>query len=712
MNNDSLLHQILQNLEKTSGPDKYGWNTALCPFHDDQKHPNLRISSSGFKCMACGEKGNLQKLAIKLGIDIPSKKKPDKIDATYEYQNEQGNLLFQVIRYTPKSFKQRRPDGKSGWNWNLKDVRRVVYRLPDLLSSDIDKPVFIVEGEKSVDALVKLKLIATCSPMGAGKWHEEYSQFFEKRKVIILPDNDTPGELHATTIAKSLYKKCDSLKLIHLPGLSEKQDVFDWLNNGNSVSGLLQLVKESPEWQPSIHSEILNQIASFLKRFVVLTQSQIDVITLWIIHTYLFDEADTTPYLYITSPEKRSGKTRLLEVLELFVNKPWYTGRVTPAVLSRKIDAECPTLLLDEFDAAFKGDKEYSETLRAILNTGYRRGGKTSICTGQGANIGYTDLETYCPKAFAGIGKLPDTIEDRSIPIVLKRRSIDEQVERFKKRKVEAEASIIKRDIIKLISSIILSDVEPDIPTQLDDRASDCWEILFIIADSVSGDWPERVKSAALVLMTGESRQDESRGVKLLTDIAGIFEQVEQISSENLVDQLNKIEESSWDGINTRRLASSLKPFGIKPSTIRIGDKTPKGYRKSDFSDTFSRYLSWDSMRSATSATPASNDNNLEAKIYPQHLPENTEKMLIVADVSQAQASLNVADVADRTPETEEKATFAENFLLESWRKSAIPTWRRIIKESRETGDKTREEYAHWMLVDILEDPEYKEDEE
>ncbi len=117
-------------------------------------------------------------------------------------------------------------------------------------------------------------------------------------------------------------------------------------------------------------------------------------------------------------------------------------------------------------------------------------------------------------------------------------------------------------------------------------------------------------------------------------------------------------------------------------------------------------------MRSATSATLASTDDEFEAKSNPQHLPENTQKMLIVADIPQSQASFNVADVADRTPEKEEKATLTENFLLESWRKSAIPTWRRILKESIENHETKREEYARWMLVDILEDPEYKESEE
>src|SRR5204863_5407829 len=115
-------------------------------------------------------------------------------------------------------------------------------------------------------------------------------------------------------------------------------------------------------------------------------------------------------------------KTRLLEVFELLVAKPWLTGRVTAACLIRKIDHVKPCLLLDESDAAFSGDQQYTEALRGILNTGFQSGGVASCCVGQGANITYKDFRTYCAKAIAGIGHLPDTVADRSIPIRLIRK--------------------------------------------------------------------------------------------------------------------------------------------------------------------------------------------------------------------------------------------------------------------------------------------------
>jgi hypothetical protein len=144
-------------------------------------------------------------------------------------------------------------------------------------------------------------------------------------------------------------------------------------------------------------SDVLDRVAAFIKRFVSLSKTQADVIALWIAHTHALEASYTTPYLSITSAEKQCGKTRLLEVLSLLVAKPWFTGSVSKAALVRKLDADTPTLLLDESDAAFGRDKEYSEALRAVLNSGHSHEGVTSMCVGQGANIEFRDFRVFCP---------------------------------------------------------------------------------------------------------------------------------------------------------------------------------------------------------------------------------------------------------------------------------------------------------------------------
>ena len=158
-------------------------------------------------------------------------------------------------------------------------------------------------------------------------------------------------------------------------------------------------------------SQILDRVSEFIRRFVHLSDTQARIVAAWIAHTHAVSAATTTLYLNINSATKQSGKTRLLEVLNLLVSKPWMTGRVSAACLVRKVDQVRPTLLLDESDAAFSGDQEYSEALRGILNTGFYSEGVASCCVGQGANVSYKDFKTYCAKAFAGIGNsLPDTV--------------------------------------------------------------------------------------------------------------------------------------------------------------------------------------------------------------------------------------------------------------------------------------------------------------
>ena len=121
-----LLSDIIDKLGHVSGPDKDGWHTTFCPFHNDQHRPNLRFNTNGFRCMACGERGGLKKLAAKLGVESEPKPLIHRIVDRYNYKDENGELIFQVVRYEPKSFAQRRPDGNGGWIWKLDGIRRIL----------------------------------------------------------------------------------------------------------------------------------------------------------------------------------------------------------------------------------------------------------------------------------------------------------------------------------------------------------------------------------------------------------------------------------------------------------------------------------------------------------------------------------------------------------------------------------------------------------
>ena len=166
----------------------------------------------------------------------------------YDYLDAEGTLLFQVCRFEPKNFRQRRPDGNGGWTWKLGDTPRVLYRLPELLEAVAsERTVFIAEGEKAVDALAKLGVPATCSPMGAGKWRDEYSKHLAGADVVILPDNDAAGELHQAMVVKSLAGVAGRVRLLRLAGLPEGGDVYDWIEAGGDAQQLAHAVELADE---------------------------------------------------------------------------------------------------------------------------------------------------------------------------------------------------------------------------------------------------------------------------------------------------------------------------------------------------------------------------------------------------------------------------------------------------------------------------------
>ena len=163
--------------------------------------------------------------------------------AHYNYRSAAGELLYDVVRYHPKRFRQRRPDPENprGWLNGIAGVQRVLYRLPELLAVDPEAPVFVVEGEKDVDNLHAVTLIATCNPIGAGKWRDEYSLALVGRYVIVVPDNDEPGRKHALQVARSVALHARTVKNLTLPGVPPKGDVSGFLDAGHTAAELLSL---------------------------------------------------------------------------------------------------------------------------------------------------------------------------------------------------------------------------------------------------------------------------------------------------------------------------------------------------------------------------------------------------------------------------------------------------------------------------------------
>jgi hypothetical protein len=657
-----------------------------CPHPERHKNgdsnPSLKINSKKniWACFVCGEKGTPWALAAFIaGLD-PREKRPVKawliergllagergnksqkakrtdavrrrLLATYEHRDSHGNPVARMLRFEPKDFSWQRWSGNN-WLDGLGSVKVPLYRSPEIVGEPF---VLVTEGQKDADAGAAIGFATTTSG-GTGTFRADHADALREKDICILADADEAGRDHAQKVAQCLYGKARTVKMLELP---DAKDLFEWIERGGTKESLQELIQNREEWKlPSIScGSLLDAILAFIRRFVALSDSQARVLALWVAHTHAFAAADATPYLAITPAEKQSGKSRLLEVLEIVVANPWFTGRVTPAVLIRKIDSDQPTLLLDESDAAFNSEKEYAEALRGVLNTGHRRGGKASCCVGQGANITFRDFSTFSPKAIAGIGRLPDTVADRSIPIRLKRAIACERVERFRHRNADSAAAEL-RGRLKAWSAAeekSLRDSLPLLPEQLTDRQQDGAEPLLAIADLAGGEWPLEARRAVVQLCAG-TQVTESVGVTLLSDIRGIFQEREanRLSSAELAGALAQIETSPWGEwsngkpLTASRLARLLKPYEISPQCIRQGDHTLRGYLFEQFEDAFQRYLRRDTLSLSPgghvqSATPQQTGILAAINSFAECNNETDVAVVVAGKPNKDQASCTVA---------------------------------------------------------------------
>ncbi len=344
---------------------------------------------------------------------------------------------------------------------------------------------------------------------------------------------------------------------------------------------------------------VLDEVETFLRRYVVFASlEQCVAVSVWILHAHTIDQAEATPYLAITSPEKQAGKTRLLDCLALLVPRPWRVIQPSDAVLFRMLHEEHPTLLLDESDTIFGPNARPYDSLRGILNAGNRRGTKVPRCVGDGANQQLKSFDVYGAKAIAGIGNLPDTIADRSICIRLQRRSPREKIERFRQRDAERLADPIRQALEEVAETLELSGAEPEMPEALSDRAADSWESLFAIAESAGSDWYQRVHDAAIKLTNSQAQGSPSFKIELLGDVREILVELGTtgITTHELLQKLNARSEAPWRswndrGLNAHNLARLLQPFGVRSRQFRNGGPASRGYKLHDLESAFERYL-------------------------------------------------------------------------------------------------------------------------
>ena len=379
-----------------------------------------------------------------------------------------------------------------------------------------------------------------------------------------------------------------------------------------------QFAKPQPAAEPVELGPLLDEISAAIRLHVVLPAHAATAFALWVVHTYVFDTRDAVAYVAIESPEKRCGKTTLLSVLAGLACRALVASNITVSALFRAIDDAGPTLLIDEADTFLRGNS----VMRGILNCGntwrtayvLRLSGRKS--RGPKPNAGQAKegelvapkqseggaldsslvrYSCWCPKVIAMIGRVPDTITDKSIVVRLERKLVTEKCAPLTDFKPEAITSKCVRfadDNGERIAKAALETVPG-----LNDRAADTFEPLFVLARMAGPEWFERAAEAALFLTS--SQNCDLQGAGLLLDILTIFVEsgTDKMFSHSMVACLRG--EGEWIAspffagkpLNEILLAQTLRPYGIRPVTIRVGEEVKKGYRVDDFRNCLNRYV-------------------------------------------------------------------------------------------------------------------------
>lgn len=347
---------------------------------------------------------------------------------------------------------------------------------------------------------------------------------------------------------------------------------------------------------------LLAKVDAVLRQFVILpSEHAYTAIVLWIVATHAVPAFEHATRLAVHSAVKRCGKSRLLEIIEALSHKPISTTNISTAALFRVIDAagdHPPTLILDEADRLFGDAKKDDDNreLIALLNNGFRLGSPTWRCVGPLQTP--TPFSNFAMAVVAGIGRKPDTIEDRAVNLTMRRRLPGETVAKFKIRR---DVPILHELRDKLAAwaeqriSVIGEPVD-DIPNELEDRAEDAWEPLLAVADAAGGDWPKLAREAAVILAKESAEVDgqQSEEIRLLVDVHAVFDSMPHVSflgSNTMINELRKVDDAPWGEMEftARKLALRLGKFDVRPR--HNAAKTERGYHLSDFKDAFRRYL-------------------------------------------------------------------------------------------------------------------------
>ena len=511
---------------------------------------------------------------------------------------------------------------------------RMALDVPPCCRAELGNPgrdLFVTEGVRKGDSLASAAVVAVAL-LGVWSWRGDNGQggktalpdweavALNERTVYLVFDSDVmekPSVYAALgRLSRFLKSKGANVRIVYLPSEGPKVGVDDHLAAGGTIDGLRDLAEDElrarPEPEraaPKPTSELLRYVANLIARHVHLPgHHELTALCLYALHSWAISSARVTPYVYVSSPAKRSGKTRLLETLELVVHEPLRAASVTPAALYQSIDRWSPTLMIDEVDAVFSGSRasERTEELRGVLNAGNARGSFVVRGTQEGEPAKFS---VFCAKLLSGIdnGRLPDTIRDRSIVVALE-RAAREEVARLRPADLASDVGRLRgmlgdwahahRDRLAEIRS------EP-IP-EISDRLDEAWEPLRAIAELAGGDWPERARAAAVALAGKTEDDGQDLGTALLAALRVMFgEDVHAIASKVACDRTERRRRSAvrrdarrpgdrsarpraaaaavWDqvaeGAHRRRPAAGLPPRSARRAVAALPAGTARAQR-------------------------------------------------------------------------------------------------------------------------------------
>ncbi|HQT74938.1 MAG TPA: DUF3631 domain-containing protein [Acidiphilium sp.] len=375
--------------------------------------------------------------------------------------------------------------------------------------------------------------------------------------------------------------------------------------------------KTHEPWADPVNlADVLDELAAAIDRHVILATAARDATALWIAHTWVYSRFQYSPRLAITSPEKRCGKSTLLDILRATCLSPIKADNISASSVFRTIEALSPlTLLIDEADTHLR---ENAEELRGVLNSGFEASGNVIRVVEIQGEHQPVQFATFAPVALAAIKCLPGTLEDRAIPIRLERKTVDQTVDKMRDGGARAAIAIIGRKLARWGRDAVNKlDENPAIPSALNDREGDISVPILSIADAAGPVWAGRGRRALQTLFGDRSNDDEAAGTgaMLLADIRQVFTDTSsmRMTTAELAEKLGAMEDRPWPEwrqskpITPTQLSRALAPFRIRSENMKIAGtaQVRKGYQRDHFADAWTRYLPSDPPSPPANPLPA-----------------------------------------------------------------------------------------------------------